>query len=95
MNNKKSESQSRPTDSRIWIMNNPLPKERVGTLDFHVETEDYFPSLATLILLVQDSLKESKEAGETPSEYDLDALMKIKEELMHVHENYKLVKKQI
>lgn len=56
------------------------------SLKFHIKSNDYFGTLATIISLVRQNL-EKKESGSA------HILKKLENDLVYLQENYKIVKK--
>lgn len=64
-----------------------LGPERIKNLNFHVESDDYFGTIATVInLILQDSSKDDK--------YRLTVLGRLRDDLMFLQRNYKIIKKK-
>lgn len=78
---------------RAWIVQDAPPEDRKRDIAFHVQGGDYFATLATIMMLVADSLQDDRTHGETPSEFSIGTLQKLKDELMHLHENYTILPK--
>lgn len=72
---------------RAWLLRDTSP-ERQREVAFHVQSGDYFATLATIMMLVADSLADSRARGETPGEFHIKTLQSLKDELMHLHEHY-------
>lgn len=65
-----------------------MEKDRIQNLKFHVRSEDYFGTLATILDLFRLDVLEKKLI------YDKDkVLKKIIKDLIYLQENYKIVKK--
>ncbi len=61
-------------------------RERIDNLLNHIEADDYFGSLATIIDLVRQEMKKTnQELRET--------LHNLKDDLLYLQERYKIVKK--
>lgn len=63
-----------------------LGNEQIKNLNFHIESDDYFGTVATIInLILQDKRKDKK--------YLLATLSRLKKDLMFLQKNYKIIKK--
>ncbi len=74
--------------SRAWFIHDGPPEDRVRDIAFHVQGGDYFSTLATIMMLVADSLQDNRSHNETPSTFTINTLSALKDELMHLHHNY-------
>ncbi len=85
-----------PISTRAWFVHD-TPSERTESqkdIDFHVEHGDYFAALATILGLFEDALRSSIETGTAPSEFYLEKLRALKNDLMYLHREYRIVRKQ-
>lgn len=57
-------------------------------LKFHIKSNDYFGTLATIISLIRQNI-EKKEG----CELNIETLNKVEKDLMFLHNNYKIIKK--
>ena len=64
-----------------------MKSEDIKGLQFHIESDDYFGTLATVLSLLKQNLSK----GESLKELDL--LDRKVEELMYLQNNYKIAKK--
>ena len=78
---------------RMWLIHDAPPEDRVEEIAFHVKSGDYFSTLATIMLLLEDSLDDCKQRNVTPSDFHLSTLHALKDELMHLDRNYTIVPK--
>lgn len=69
-------------------MNKAKSKKRIKSLKFHIDSNDYFASLATIIDLLQQNIKEGN-----LSEANYEIIEKIKGDLIYLQENYLIIKK--
>ena len=51
---------------------------------------DYLPTLATILMLIADSLRENRTKSEIPTQFSVDTLNALKDELMSVGRDYAL-----
>lgn len=61
-------------------------------IEFHIESDDYFGTLATVLDLVRQALEE-KQKGPKQAWY-MQSLKNVKDDLMFLQGEYKIVKKQ-
>ena len=59
--------------------------ENINSLKFHITSDDYFGTLATIVSLLQQDVKLKKKHKKT--------LEKIQEDLMYLQNNYKITTK--
>ena len=78
---------------RMWLLHDEPSRDRAATIEFHVEGGDYFPTLSTILALLEDSLEDSKKYGLTPSQFQIRTLRDLKDELLHVHRLYTIIKR--
>ena len=63
---------------------------------FHLESEDYFGTLATIVSLLKERIHEQeKEASETSHRLELEVkiLERLKQDLVYLQKNYSIVPK--
>ncbi|MEK7167749.1 MAG: hypothetical protein AAB791_01975 [Patescibacteria group bacterium] len=63
---------------------------RLEQVKFHVRSDDYFATLATILDLTRQTIKSEKNKNLAPNEAQLERL---KNELIFLQNNYKIVKK--
>ena len=63
--------------------------ERLNALTFHVETGDYFPSLATLLGFVEETLAGADSAQESIS-IQLEAVRAARKDLHYLHDHCRI-----
>ena len=61
-------------------------RERIENLEHHIEADDYFGSLATIIDLVRQEMK----SADPPLR---ETLGRLKNDLLYLQKNYRIVKK--
>lgn len=54
-------------------------------LKFHIKSNDYFGTLATILSLIRQSIEKR--------EVNIETLKKVERELMYLQKNYKIIKK--
>lgn len=69
------------------------PDDRVREIAFHVKSGDYFSTMSTIMMLLEDSLKECVERDIRPTEFQQRTLHALKDEMMHLHNHYRVVAK--
>ena len=77
----------------LLFRDQPIDDERKERLDFHLNTGDYFPMLATILGFAQENVQDcacSAEDGEIAS-IEKDVLEKTRKDLMYLHQNYRIV----
>ena len=79
---------------RMWLINDAPSEDRVREIAFHVKSGDYFVTLATIMLLLEDSLADCLKRNAPPSDFHLTTLHALKEELMLLHRDYKVTPKK-
>ena len=75
---------------RFYIHDQPSAEEHI---DFHVQSGDYFATLATIIAVIAEFLSENAGTHESPQSFQLSALQSIKSDLMYLDKKYKIVPK--
>lgn len=84
----------RPLIPRMWLLHDAPSTERADEIAFHVKSGDYFSTLATILMLLEDSLADCAKRQTSPTEFQLSTLQTLKDELMHLHRVYKIVPKE-
>jgi len=59
----------------------------VKNLKFHIQSDDYFGTLATVLDLVRQRIDEDE------NEHEIKSLKNVVKDLMYLQERYKIVKK--
>lgn len=80
--------------SRMWLIHDAPPENRIEEIAFHVKSGDYFATLATILMLLEDSLTDCLKRNSPPSEFQIASLQAQREELMHLHEHYTILPKK-
>ena len=83
----------RRVETRMWFLHDEPSRERKATIEFHVKGGDYFSTLSTILGLLQDSLEDSKRYDLTPTQFQINTLRDLKDELLHVHRLYTVAKR--
>jgi hypothetical protein len=77
----------------VLVLRDELPeKERLERLNFHLAAGDYFPLLATILGFAEESLSTCSDT-EGLSARQVELLRSVKKDLMHLHANYRIVRK--
>ena len=63
---------------------------RKQSLQFHVKSDDYFATLATILSVIKEQLQESPDSATECCE----TLSKLKEDLLYLKDHYTIVKKE-
>ena len=71
-------------------LNNLISEKRKKSLKFHIDSDDYFGTLASTLYLVKQNMDKHKEIINQDSE----RLDRIKNELMFLQANYKIATKE-
>src|ERR1700690_1783673 len=79
---------------RMWLLRDAPSQERAREIDFHVKSGDYFSTLATIMLLIEDSLADCMRRNVPPTDFQTTTLHQLKDELMHLHGAYTIVQKK-
>lgn len=65
---------------------NPLSDyERQNALAFHIETDDYFPFLATLLGFVEETLATMDHSGKNITSIEIEAIRAARKDLQYLH----------
>ena len=71
-----------------------MDKKKIKEIQFHIQVDDYFGTLATVLDLMRQSIeRESMEANRIKRRHP-KILKKLKDELVYLQENYKIIKKE-
>ena len=62
--------------------NKKINKDRTKSLKFHIENDDYFGTLATVIYLKMQNIEK-----------ELKGMERLKDDLMYLQNNYKITQK--
>lgn len=76
-----------------WFLHDEPSEARIREIAFHVKSGDYFATLATIMMLVADSLQDNRLRNEPPSQFHINTVQALKDELMHVHRAYRITNK--
>ncbi|MDB5190343.1 MAG: hypothetical protein JWN49_669 [Parcubacteria group bacterium] len=64
--------------------------ERLARLHFHVKTGDYFPTLATILGFVEETLSNYTQATDSMPLLEKDLIQSVRKDLMYLHEYYQI-----
>ncbi|CAN5730875.1 hypothetical protein BH11PAT2_BH11PAT2_07000 [soil metagenome] len=64
--------------------------ERLARLHFHVKTGDYFPTLATILGFVQETLNSYPMVADSLPLLEKDLIQSVRKDLMYLHEYYQI-----
>lgn len=78
---------------RAWFVRDELPGKRTRGISFHVENDDYFVTLATIMGLLEDYLKSAMRTGAPPQSLHISILHDLKDDLMHLQRHYRIERK--
>jgi len=68
-------------------------RTRKQQIEFHIKSDDYFGSLATMINLTKQVLEKDIEKNATSKKRQIKTLDKLKDDLLFLQENYQIIKK--
>ncbi len=74
-------------------MTHPIPvndTERLARLHFHVKTGDYFPTLATILGFVEETLSSYPQDEDSMPLLEKDLIQSVRKDLMYLHEYYQI-----
>lgn len=74
----------------ISFVRDTHPEQRKQTIDFHIQSGDYFGTLATIMGLMADLLSSNAEA----SKRSIATLNELREDLSYLQENYSIERKR-
>lgn len=64
--------------------------ERLARLHFHIKSGDYFPTLATFLGFVEETLAEPTTARTPLNCMEKELVKSLRKDLMHLHEYYQI-----
>ncbi|HEX5774550.1 MAG TPA: hypothetical protein VFY28_01135 [Candidatus Paceibacterota bacterium] len=64
--------------------------ERIQKIEFHLRAGDYFPSLATVLGFIEESVKQCETGAHDGTVVSPDIIRSLREELIHLHRNYNI-----
>lgn len=70
-----------------------MTHSRDEQMKFHIESGDYFSTLATVLNLIQDAFTTSMPGKQNSHILSLETLNTLKEELLFLQKHYTIVKK--
>lgn len=79
---------SLPLDS-FFVARDKKDLQRIKNLIFHIESDDYFATLATILDLMRQRMEQAKQSSDRCSEN----LEELKNDLVYLQKNYKIIKK--
>jgi len=75
------------------ILRDGLDDESLKRLLFHVESDDYFATLATILALVKDQLETAAANYTSPDEYSMRVLQTMHDDLVYLAQHYRIEQK--
>lgn len=68
--------------------------ERLARLHFHLKTGDYFPTLATILGFVEETISGYPASPDTLPSLERELIHSVRKDLMYLHEYYRIEMKQ-
>lgn len=78
---------------RAWSVRDELPGKRTRGISFHIKNDDYFATLATIMGLLEDSLRSTMRGSAPPQFLYISILHDLKDDLLHLQRHYRIEKK--
>ena len=78
---------------RFSMLRDAPDDESLKRLLFHVQSDDYFATLATVLALVKDQLQTAAAEYKAPDEYQLRVLQTMHDDLVYLAQHYRIVPK--
>lgn len=64
--------------------------ERLARLHFHVRSGDYFPTLATFLGFIEETLGSTIATDSTMTTLERELVKSLRKDLMHLHQYYRI-----
>ncbi len=68
--------------------------ERLKQLEFHIESGDYFPLLATVLGFLEEGMRECETGSLTLAPVEAKVVEDFRKDLIHLHKNYEIQPKR-
>lgn len=69
--------------------------ERLRQLEYHIESGDYFPLLATVLGFLEEGMRECETGVLTLAPIEAEVIEGFRRDLIHLHKNYKIAPKTV
>lgn len=67
--------------------------ERLRQLEFHIQSGDYFPLLATVLGFLEEGMRECETGTLTLAPVEAEVIENFRRDLIHLHKNYTIAPK--
>ncbi len=69
-------------------------EERLKRLVFHLKTDDYFASIATIMGFLKETIQECSQTGTPMRDVQIRTLDDLRKDLLYLHANYHIMPKK-
>lgn len=67
--------------------------DRLKQLEFHIDSGDYFPLLATIMGFLEEGIRECENGFLTIVPMESEIIQNVRKDLLHLHQHYKIDRK--